>query len=56
MLSILIIYEAVSNVREAQIEAHDLLERAAIAMRRAKPNGEGQWIQPCEGEEGEFRH
>lgn len=49
-------YEAVSNVREAQIEAHDLLERAAIAMRRAKPNGEGQWIQPFEGEAGEFRH
>jgi hypothetical protein len=31
----------VDNVREAQIEALDLLERAAIAMRRAQPNDEG---------------
>jgi diguanylate cyclase (GGDEF)-like protein len=48
-------YEAVSNVREAQIEAHDLLERAAIAMRRAKPNGEGEWLMPFEMEE-DYRH
>ncbi len=48
-------YEAVPNVREAQIEAHDLLERAAIAMRRAQPDGEDEWIQAFNGE-GEYRH
>jgi diguanylate cyclase (GGDEF)-like protein len=38
-------FEAVDNVREAQIEALDLLERAAIAMRRAQPNDEELWIE-----------
>ena len=48
-------FEAVTNVREAQIEAHDLVERAAIAMRRAKPNGDTMWIQGLDQEEP-FRH
>jgi diguanylate cyclase (GGDEF)-like protein len=48
-------YEAVTNVREAQIEAHDLVERAAIAMRRAKPNGDTMWIQGFDQEEP-YRH
>ena len=48
-------YEAVKNVREEQIEAHDLLERAAIAMRRTRPNGEDGWIQPFD-QEGPFLH
>ncbi len=48
-------YEAVENVREQQIEAHDLLERAAIAMRRTKPNGDEGWIQPFD-QEGPFLH
>jgi diguanylate cyclase (GGDEF)-like protein len=38
-------FEAVDNVREAQIEALDLLERAAIAMRRAQPADDELWIE-----------
>ncbi len=41
-------YEAIADAHETPIEAHDLLERAAIALRKARSADNGGWIQPFE--------
>ena len=38
-------YDAVTNVRETPVEARDLLLHATIALRKARSNGNGDWIQ-----------
>ncbi|MFQ5705587.1 MAG: response regulator [Gemmatimonadales bacterium] len=41
-------YDAVKNVRETPVEARDLMLHATIALRKAKSNGNGDWIKPFE--------
>ncbi len=38
-------FDAVANLRESPIEGQDLLERAAIALRRARGAENDEWIQ-----------
>jgi len=42
-------YDAVTDVRETPVEARDLLLHATMALRRAKSNGNGGWIQEFKG-------
>ncbi len=42
-------YEAVQNLRDQPMEARDLIAHAAIALRRAKANGDTGWIHSYKG-------
>ncbi|UCG85483.1 MAG: response regulator [Gemmatimonadota bacterium] len=42
-------YDAVPNVREQPVEARNLMAHAAMALRRAKADGDKGWIHEYEG-------
>ena len=41
-------YDAVADLSKTPIDALDLIERAAIALRKARSGSNGEWIQPFE--------